>query len=491
MASWGHWKLANCVVTDCQTWKTWGFGGFIATLGGTGRLNGYGDTQRFKVSSGTTVVSPVGDATTAYDWQRAFMGLGAPSINGGTQDAVLTGGGGVGPFKAKQADSSIYCGMSVRFAKTGASGGPFGDIFDTALRADVAAQLANLAAGVKFLGGDVVGLDLEEGQWYDGNTAPAGHTTAATHAAYEAWGYACGMAMYAAAPSIDLMVYTTHWGGSYYEAVTSAIDNTVDNRVQLHFGFMRAHRDSNATGRHVFVDADLGYRDTTVNRCKLNSQGILAKVSTTLADPTVWSHIAPYFYVSLFSWAGTDGTTFYDNSQPGQPTFTNWLEIHRQWGMGVRAEFNRFGHPGRNSTEGGEGLYAAGNNYLTPAGRTALMLSPAASTAAVSTTIPTFSTATASASSGTVTIASNVFHAWGTWNVKVYRGSTFNLANPEASLLGAMPMTWNQNGGSLATNFNTAFMACTFSTTGNAGDWFVLKATSIKSDVAWTRVQAT
>lgn len=456
MVAWGSWKLANCVVTDCQMWKnTLGFGGFIGTLGGTGRLNGYGETQRFKVSSGTTVVSPVGEASPGpYDWQRAFMSLGVPSINGGTLDAPLTGGGGVGPFKAKQSDPSIYCGLSIRFATgTNPSGGPMGDVFDTTIRADVAAQLANLAAGIKYLGGDVLGLDLEEGQWFEGIGAP-GHTQAQTNAAFEALGYACFMAVYAAAPSIDLMVYTTHWEGGYYEAVTSTKNNATDNRVQFQFGAMRAHRDSNATGKHIFIDADLGYRDTTVARCKLNTQGILAKISTTL-DPTVWTRIAPDLYISLFSWAGTDGSPFYSPpNQPGQPTYTDWLEIHRKYGMaGLRAEFTRFGHPGRNSTEGGEGQYVGGNNYLTAVGRPAGMVA-AASTSGAYSTLPPVITMTAAPvrSGGNVTFQFNMAAAEG-----IHRGF-YKVYAPNGSVVGTgnFRMTHDPNGGSINTNFNNS-----------------------------------
>jgi hypothetical protein len=72
----------------------------------------------------------------------------------------------------------------------------------------------------------------------------------------------------------------------------------------------------------------------------------------------------------------------------------------------------------------------------------------------------------------------------------VYNGTSFNPTNPAASYLGAMRMTFEANGGSYTTNYNSAYQACTIQLSGTSGQSFVLEAISIKDDTHWAVVQA-
>jgi hypothetical protein len=121
------------------------------------------------------------------------------------------------------------------------------------------------------------------------------------------------------------------------------------------------------------------------------------------------------------------------------------------------------------------------------------------STTPISTSLPTVTSLAASASLNRVTL--DATHLDGIQSVNVYRGSTFNLLDPEPSHLGAAVMTWNGwpgGVGSYTTNYDTTKQACVFDTlsTGAALDvasseWFAVLTTSCKGDYRWDTVQAT
>lgn len=478
MVSWGGGIHTNLSTANYALWKGWGFGGHFGLLGGGGRLPGYGDSQAVKVDGSGNVISAGANPTSAYNYQAAYEGLPVSAVNGNQS--------GFGLFVAAKADPSIYCGFHVRMAHaTSQSGGPFGDTFNSTLRADVTTKFANLGKAVRFLAGRTtnigIGIDLEEGNW----GTPAGHTAGETNVIWEQFGYECGLALWGATPTIDLFQYSGVYQDSWHDILLgNTHDNLTDNHAQFMFGLARGHQATGATGRIVFADAQwyrsgAGLGASTATGLKWNSQGLLARLSRTMTA-SVYDWIAPYYMVTPFSWAGSDNSTFYKNTQEGQPTYTNGLEQYRQGGQsGVRIEYTYGspGHPGRTATEGGQNIWVGGNNYLTASGRTTAMASAASTSGTYSTAVPTIGTVATSGRSGdNITLTFNASHPFGIHYVdyKVFASDGTTLVST-----GAFQMTFDTNSGTYATGLAAARMNIAQQIVAAAGSYVVVTAHAI------------
>jgi hypothetical protein len=195
---------------------------------------------------------------------------------------------------------------------------------------------------------------------------------------------------------------------------------------------------------------------------KWNTQGIYANMSTFLPQAT-WDHIRPFFFISPFSWAGTDAGGFYTSTQPTEPTWTNWLEQYRRFGMGgLRFDYNfggdygTPGNPGPPAT-GGTGLWASGNDYVTPAGRIAGMVAATSTTTQDSSSI-TFGTIGQTRTGNNVTLTFTAAHLYGIhgvhWKLFASDGHTV-LGQGEAT------MVFDLNGGSPLGGITNSLMDCT------------------------------
>jgi hypothetical protein len=467
--TWGGYGHALASAANYALWKTWGFAGHLGNPVGGSYFSGFGGSDLFIGSDASALSS-------SYDWQKAYQGLGVASINGGAT--------GLGVFYAKaHSDSSLIAGLNVRVASsTNPTSGSIGDIFNATVRSNFCTQATLWAQGIKYLGGDAFGFDLEYGNW----GVPAGKTLAQMRTQYEQLGYELGIALWStsAFPTMDVYIYDWQAAGSWHvfagsggTATMTQVATDYDTRTWFIYGLMRGHMDANATGKINFIDAFF-YRGvqyggaTLATALKWNTQGRLSIVSSQVSS-AVWTHIAPYFNVSPFSWPGTDGTSFYNGSQQNQPAWTNDLEQYRQFGMGgMRAEFtlNGQGWPGRNSTEGGSGLWAGGNDYLTPSGRITAMQGTVSTSASYSTTAPALS-ASASGSGSTRTISGTASHAYGIRWVKAY-------IYPSGTPVGAA-MTFNLGGGTATTNINNSYMDYTLTLPGVvAGNYAIVTAYS-------------
>lgn len=443
-------------------WNTdLGFKGHRANIG---YLYTYGGSSLFKGST-AAADSPSG----VYSQQRSYEGL--PSSGNGSATGL-----GLGKARQSGAISKAYLGCYMRHSASPATG-LFGDMGDPVLRADVASKIGDLTAFINFVGMDGIAFDLEVGRWDN----PTGTTQAQNLINLEQLGYEVGVEICTAMPAAEMIIYNLQFNNSWHEIVNTGLTggvvtssgraNSALSRAQFVFGLLRGHTAAGGTGRIRWVD-HFWYRGTSqvsgvslVTALKWNTQGTLAGLSRDLPAAT-WNHIAPLFDIVPFSWAGTDAPThaqwvaagspaspqpdtFYTNSQEPQPTWTNNLEIYRQWGMGGwRCEYTQDGGAPNGTAQWG--LWQGQNNYTFPSGRPAGMLAATSTSGSYSTTAPAL-TAAASGSGATRTIAGVASADRGIRRVKAYTypggvpvaaQMTFNPNNPPTAGIAGSTMDY-------------------------------------------------
>jgi hypothetical protein len=466
------------------TWQTWGFAGYTMHY----KTPSTGVTQHFKGSSSQN--DAIGGA---YDSQRAMEGWGVPSINGGTQ---TSSNNNLGLFNAKKQGNVKYAGLFGAVQP----GPDISNVYDQASRAVATNKLAEEVKFLKYAGGTHILFDLEIGNW----SKDASHTQQQFETAYEALGYETGMAMWGASggnfPDLKVLHYDWQPQGSWIDTVHAHNSNPnlgppyantppdpgTIGRDWFLAGMFRAHKEVNATGGYYFIDAALGYRAQQYNGASLDTalkwdtQGIISYMSRFLPAAT-WNQMAPYFNVTQFSWAGTDGTGFYDSTQPGEPTYTNWLKEYRKYGMGgIRAEYNHGGYygtpgdPGPPAT-GGQGLWASGNDYVTPAGRLAGLQASVSTDASYSTTIPTISSIAQSRSGSNVTLTFSASHEYG---IRAVKYTVYSPDGKAVTATGYFPMTFDLNGGSPTAGIPNSRMNISSSIPAPSGSTVVITAYS-------------
>jgi hypothetical protein len=215
---------------------------------------------------------------------------------------------------------------------------------------------------------------------------------------------------------------------------------------------------------------------TAATALKWNTQGTLAGLSRDLPAAT-WNQAAPYFEISCFTWAGTDGLTaqgnsFYDSLQPAGTTFADWTEVYRQASMGgFRANYQFNGLPNSASTKG---FNVPNPDEYTPAGRPAGMLSVASNTStSYSAVAPTLS-ATKSGSGSTRSLSGTASHPLGIARIKAY-------IYPSGTPVHAQ-MTWNLGGGSMTTGIANSYMDWTTTLTGvGSNQYAIVTAYSVQN----------
>lgn len=472
-STWIAWGAAGHRYISAGPYAAWlanlGFAGFAGNMGEGGlKTTGSSNTQ---LSSATTAAA----LGTAYNQQKCYEGLAQPT------DPMTNGGSPGGMFKYKHDSApSMKCYLKIGVPTSST----LGSFSNSSFRAEVATLTGQMAAECLFLNGNGIAFDHESGAWQE-----AGISTAQNRINLEQYGYQVGVALWTAFPAADLLLYywiaegSWHALGSYQGSPGTPPYAPVPIELELcrtffYYGLMRGHMDANATGKMRFFDhwfyRGVQFSGATIQTAlKWNTQGRLAVVSRGVSAAT-WSHIAPYLFISPFSWAGTDAGTYYPTNQEPQPTYTDNLEQYRQWGMGgYRAEFNLGGDgtPGiAGSSFGGEGLWAGHDNYSFPSGRAAGMLSSVSTNASYSTTAPTLS-ASASGAGSTRTLSGTAAHAYGIHYVEAYLYPSGTRVNAQ--------MTFNLGGGTPTTGIANCFMDWTLSLTGVAtGNYAIVTAHS-------------
>jgi hypothetical protein len=470
------WQEANAVFQNQTFWTTWknrGWGGWIL---GMRAISGFGGGNQFIGSSAAALGS-------TYQYQKRLE----PS------------GNNLGQI-CQNLDLEVWLGFRLNTEGQSNAVPPYGDWFNNTTWTNVLAEWENIAEFIEYCPGVVgVSLDCEyvEPGWkadgYSGDT----HTAAENRAQAYLRGTQLGQVLWGACPSLKLAIYHMwHPGGWQYLTTGGTVGGvTYENFVYRDFiaGLFEGMRLEDGDGEVIIQDhyfyripgsAGSGTGSGTSSfgaAYKLDSQGIRSRYSTYM-DQTTWNHAASRLRATGFNWLDHDGTTSYSANIPTSSTWGLMTAAARQYAEGTR----RF--------EFGLAYQVAGwylGNTPRYADATAITKTgEAASTALVANAaVPTFSNVAAVVASGTVTITCRAAHLYGVEHVGIYRGSTFSAANPDASYLGAATMVWQTNGGTIHTNYNNAYMDCTFTTPGNSAQWFVLGARSIKGDMAWTRVQ--
>jgi hypothetical protein len=357
---------------------------------------------------------------------------------------------------------------------------------------------------VVFAGGGFIGaIDEMSVASQSGVTVTiADYTASQVNTQARARGNAVAQAMWGAFPGMVLLWYHCYPQGGWNDKIESVLNgaaypHTLYAQDYFFEGMLDGMRAVAATGRICLADATF-YRDagiwisgaTNQNAYFLNSQASRSQISRFF-DQSVWNYACDHFDIAGFTFRGGDGTSFYDNTQPSDSAWAQSVMDARAYSEGPR----RVEYQYSDGWSGGP-QYPAANSFSYS---TATMLGtvggttgsiPASNTAALSTSVPTVTNLSTSLVGGVVTITCNAAHAYGIRCVKVYDGTGFNPANPSASYLGAMQMTFEANGGSCTTNYDGAYQACTFQSSGTNGQSFVLEAISIKDDTHWAVAQA-
>jgi hypothetical protein len=430
----------------------------------------------------------------------------------GNGSGVGSGGGHNHAAHAAAAGFEIFLGFYMRLGSgqgdnappwTTAAGGATGWT-DDAKWALVETDFGDMGACCDFLGLPGIALDSEIGggsnAWsavtHTGNV----RTAAQNRTSAQQRGYECGYAFFSAKPDGVILWYDLQmprgwrdWVGapSSYPRDSGAVN---DLRVYFAIGILEAMADLDAPGE--LVQSDYGwYRNASTNGnvpgasnaavMKLSTQGTRTWMSQNLSQ-SIWNYAARgHFSNVMMNWRGYAPPQFFVTNQMTDSSWGAMIAEARLYSEGrYHVEYGR-------SDEHAVELYWSGNvGYYSSAANITRQQTASSSTQVPNAAVPTFSNLSAVAASGTVTIACRATHLYGIEHVGIYRGSTFSAANPDASYLGAMQMTWVKNGGSDTTNYNNSYMDCTFATAGNSTQWFVLGARSIRGDMAWTRVQA-
>ena len=286
MIDWG--SLYEAFV-DVPLWKSRGWGGFAV---GFDYLAGYGGHQDFTPSS------QLGNQNPIYKVQRYIEGEGRR-----------------GPDSRSAATRTAARRTSVRtsgIANLGSKLPPWGDWFDTNVRADVAAKFGRLASFCKWIGMDGLKADTEGGLWDGTNYAGNSHTAQETrHQAYS-WGLAIGTAIFEAHPSSKMLIYNWNPPGGWEDTFVYGQTSAKTPLTSFWMGYLEAMANhGNADSRMVVTDAFF-YKPfpqvagaSLANALKYHTQGSIAWLSQNLA-PAVWNKVCDRIDISLFSWAGTD-----------------------------------------------------------------------------------------------------------------------------------------------------------------------------------------
>ena len=283
---------------DVPLWKSRGWGGFAV---GFDYLVGYGGTQDFTPSS------QLGNQNPTYKVQRFIEGQGRPPSL---------------PERCHANGCEAYIGTHFRNASLGSELPPWGDWFDTNVRADVAAKFGRLASFCEWIGMDGLKADTEGGLWGEDELRRELPTPRETrHQAYS-WGLAIGTAIFEAHPSSKILIYSWNPPGGWEDTFIYGQTSAKAPLTYFWMGYLEAMANhGNADARMVVTDAFF-YKPlpqvagaSLANALKYHTQGSIAWLSRNLA-PGVWNKVCDRIDMSLFSWAGTDSTTRSSTSTP-------------------------------------------------------------------------------------------------------------------------------------------------------------------------------
>ena len=451
-----------------------GWGGDSVGLQHMGGATGLGGSYAFK---STSAAADPGGSGNQYYYQRMVEGYETDNANR------------TGVIYATANSMTSGIGFYIKKSGQDPNAPPLGgDWFNTTNRTNISNYLAGVAGFAVLDGLGEIHFDTEingnglNASGYAGDT----HTAAQNRQAAFDFGKAMAQAVYAVKPDLDVAVYnwysTDGWDGEVQNYNAAFATDYMQAQLQddLWCGWFEGMRLSSATGYFYVLDAKwyriaAAYIPGAVDAAayKLDIERALAFLSRICkpglgtsrpwASEALWSYVASHYRAASFTWRGTDGSGFYNTSQPDDTTWSTMAANARLYAMGPkRWEYTYAGAPWDESWYSGAGFISGAQ--------------AAASATAISTSQPTITSVTQNDNGGgSYTITCRAAHAYGVTHVDVYMGST---------LLQTMKMTWNNGGGSVTTNFNSSYQDCTVTLTGrSSGDALTLVAYSAKDDV--------
>jgi uncharacterized repeat protein (TIGR01451 family) len=503
-------------------WKTWGF------YGNNSGDPGYhvGNTM---VGNGQLPSDTPNHAGSQYDWQRAQEGLASPA------NSNLTQRGSFYNQKFRDPEYESYFKHYTNFGNNTGVYPPMLDWWDDAGWAAAATMWGTFGRDLKnVLGGSGIGFDTEPANW---DALAPGHTNAEQAQKIFDRAYQCGTAYYQNFP--DGKEFSYMWNGIqggygqwlrgwYYNGDNRLGTSNLGSQASWYFGWLKAMCDFgsvNSRVTHMQADfyslgegggamtsqsGDPNSYNNRLAKLKLHCEGIMASMSQPFPlglGTASWSKGCDRMLFVPAAWASG-----YSTNPRMSPTAWNvMMPCDREGSMGAfKCTYTGGGSEagGLADTPDGQWYAVAGNSTTAVQGygttHNAGCLAGADKTP-ISTVAPTCINMSWTGS----TVSCQAAHKYGVIYVKVYNGQGFNPNSPEVNYLGAMSMVHthpslpfyvgipgNAPGGSnvgasapSVARMADSYQQCTFTQSGTAGQWLVLKVVSAKLDVGWFSVQ--
>jgi len=445
-----------------------GWGGNSSLVGYMGGSSGQGGTYNFK---STTASGDAGGVGQPYYLQRVVEGLEAVNANG-TPVTYAT-------------SNAMTSGIGFYAAKSGQAAGspPFGgDWANTTNRGNIATYLGNVAGFCNLVGIGQIHLDTLAGASWA--------VTANRQQPFD-FGKALAQAVYAVRPSLDTLVYG--WQFPYgFGAEVDFVRNAVpfsDGDAQQDFwmGWLEGMRLSSATGKCYVVDrvwlrppSAWIANATFAGAYRLAIERALAALSKNLtvghalarvyASDDLRAYALRTIRMTGMTWRGTDGTAFYDATQPSDAAWGQMRSASRDLGMGPKCwELTLGGTPMDSALYAGANWIAQATAYDDPTS----MVSP----------YPVISSVVQTAQGGgSWLVTCTVQHSQAVTRVEAWLGEIF--------LKTFTAVDWLDNGGNLTNGYPNATVTQTVTLAGRSGgDVITIAAYSSKDDCQTTTIE--
>jgi hypothetical protein len=477
------WGSAYEAFVDVPTWRSRGWGGFAV---GFDYLTGYGGNQDFTASS------QLGNDNPVYEFQRYIEHTPGTSL----------------PKRCHEHGCEAYLGTHFWSRNFGNSKRPpWGDWFDTKLRADVATKIGRVAAFCNWIGMDGLKADTEFGLWdetsYDGND----HSEDETLDQVGSWGRAVGAAIFQTFPSAKMLVYPWHPPGGWEDTFVYKQDKSKSPMTHFWTGYLEAMAEHGNNDSRLIVADPFFYKPTSgvggvplENALKYHTQGSIAWLSKNL-PAAAWNRVCDRVDMTMFSWAGTDSKDEGYYKHTGEPAFADQLHLFRRYAMGPRrANYTNEGSPDRYcwidhthpAPELADHKFDQANNWYVvdtksgpndaPGGHLP-GLRAAASREPVNRTPPTLSVKPpVDNDDGSFTVTGSAFHTDG---IRCVRG----YVHPSKRERVAAQMTFNTRGGTPQTNLDRATQDFTMTVNAEPGEYLMVTVVSVHDQQHSERVK--
>jgi fibronectin type 3 domain-containing protein len=516
--SWGGYGYIYAYTALIDSWVPWGFVGQAVFSPATHLGLGMTGSSQLATDVPNTPGSQYAD-------QRSQEGLANGTVG-------IAGRGSFYNQKTHDPTNETYLKFYTNNQQNTGTYPPFHDWFDDAFWTNTGYPwFAMIGRDVKNLGGSGIGFDTEPADW--SKLAP-GKTAAQQEQQVFNVAYECARQFYTNFPNGGELSYMWnspqggfgHWlRGWYYNGDTRIGTTQIGANATWYFAWLKGMCDFGGPGAKVIhmqadfyslgegsagMNGESNQYNTRLAKLKMQAEGIYACLSQPYPlglGATSWNNGCDKIYFVPSAWAA--GYTTNPRMNPSQ--WMTMMTCDRVGSIGPYKNTYMGGDAGGLSSTPDSKWYAIAGDSTSAVQGFGTTHNAACVAGADQTPIPTVAPTCTNLSWTGSTISCRAAHQYGVIYVKVYNGAGFDPANPDPNYLGAMQMVWNHPslpdyvgiagnapGGSNpgASAITLAKMAdtyqqCTYPTTGNLGDWRVLKVVSAKMDVGWFKVQRT